>query len=242
MSDRVRILAGDGGGSGRRRPSVTAVAAALAALAIGLLIGRVTAPDERASEPPRGRTPALTDGQPSRRVGGIGVGYPHTRAGAVAATLNAGAALGDPRVLLDATRRTRVLELIATDRYADTFTGAGAAALQQAADEPLGRGIRDGARTISLTAPLAYRLAAYTPGAAEVVSWGVAVVGNDRGLAPSATWATTTTRLRWQAGDWKIDAASSTDGPAPGLDGQRPSDAGGFISALSGSQGVHHAP
>jgi hypothetical protein len=170
------------------------------------------------------------------------VGYPHTRAGAVAATLNGGAALGDPRVLLNTARRTQVLRLIATDRYAKTFTGAGAAALKRAADEPLGRGIREGVQTISLTSPLAYRVAAYDGESAKIVSWGVAVVGNDQGLEPSATWATKTTTLSWQDGDWKIDTASSTDGPAPGLDGQRPTDAGGFISALSGSQGVHHAP
>jgi hypothetical protein len=240
VSDQVRILAGDGG-SGRPRPPLAVIAAVLAALVVGLALGRATAPDHDSKSRPRPVAPNA-DGQPARRVGTVGVGYPHTRVGAVAATLNGGAALGDPRVLLNTTRRTRVLELIATDRYAATFAGAGATALDRAAGEPLGRGIRDGAQTISLTSPLAYRVASYSSGAAKVVSWGVAVVGNDQGLTPSATWATTTTTLRWQDGDWKIDTASSTDGPAPGLDGQRPTDAGGFISALSGSQGVHHAP
>lgn len=240
MSDQVRILAGDGG-SGRRRPPIAAIVTVVAALAVGLLLGRVSAPNDNAPSAPKPIPPAA-DGQPARRVGTIGVGYQHTRAGAVAATLNAGAALGDPRVLLDETRRTPVLELIATDRYARTFTGAGAAALERAADEPLGRGLRESAPTISLTSPLAYRVSAYDGETAKVVSWGVAVVGNDQGLAPSATWATTTTTLRWQDDDWKIDAASSSDGPTPGLGGERPTDAGGFISALSGSEGVRHAP
>lgn len=242
MDDRVRILAGDDGSHRRPGGPLLAAGALLAALVVGLLIGRVTAPDSGSPSRPAAPAPPSASGEPARRVGGIGVGYPHTRAGAVAATLNGGAALGDPRVLLDRRRRTRVLALIATDRYARTFTGAGAAALDRAADEPLGRGIREGAQTISLTSPLAYRIASYSLGAAKVVSWGVAVVGNDRGLAPAATWATTTTTLRWVDGDWKIDTASSTDGPAPRLDGQSPTDAAGFIAGLSGSQGVHHAP
>jgi len=240
VGDGVRILTGDGGGRGRRRLPLAVITAVVVALIAGLLVGRATAPDDGSSTP---AAPAsVPDGQPSRRVGTVGVGFPHTRAGAVAATLNGGAALGDPRVLLDTARRTRVLALIATERYAKTFTGAGAAALDRAADEPLGRGLRSGARTISLTSPLAYRVSAYSDARATVVSWGVAVVGNDQGLAPSSSWATTTTALRWQDGDWKIDAARSVDGPTPGLGGQDPTAADAFIAGLADSQGVHHAP
>lgn len=241
MADQVRILAGDDGGPIRRRPPVAPLAAAAVALILGLLIGRATGPEDHNARPP-GEPAPRADGQPSRRVGTVPVGYPHTRAGAVAATLNAGAVLGDPRVLLDPARRTRALGLIATDRYAKTFTGPGAAALDRARHEPLGRGLAQGARTISLTSPLAYHVTSYSEDTARVMSWGVAVVGNDQGLAPSESWATTRTTLRWQAGDWKIDAASSADGPTPGLGGQRPTDAGGFISGLAASQGVHHAP
>lgn len=241
MADRVRVLAGDGG-TDRRRPPVAALAVAVLALIVGLLIGRGTAPDDHNSARPPGAAAPRADGQPSRRVGTVGVGYPHTRAGAVAATLNAGAALGDPRVLLDPARRMRVLSLIATDRYAKTFTGPGAAALDRARSEPLGRGLAEGARTISLTSPLAYNVTSYTDDTARVMSWGVAVVGNDQGLTPSASWATTRTTLHWRDADWKIDAASSVDGPTPGLGGQRPTDAGEFISGLVASQGVHHAP
>lgn len=238
MSDQVRILSGEQG-PGRRRLPLLAVAAVVAAVLVGLLIGRVTAPDHHATTAATAPTP---DGQAARRVGTIPVGYPHSRAGAVAATLNAGAVLGDPRVLLDPARRTRALSLLATSRYAKTFTGSGAAALEQARNAPLGRGLQSGAQTISLTSPLAYRVVAYDGVSAKVLGWGVAVVGNDRGLVPSASWATTTTALRWQAGDWKIDAASSQPGPTPGLDGQQPAGADAFIAGLSGTHGVHHAP
>lgn len=238
MSDQVRILAGDRG-PGRRRLPLLAIATVLVALIVGLVVGRVTDPDHHSTTTTVAPSPG---GQAARRIGTIPLGYPHTRAGAVAATLNAGAVLGDPRVLLDPARRTRALSLLATARYAKTFTGSGAAALQQARNAPLGRGLRTGAQTISLTSPLAYRIVSYDGESAKVVSWGVAVVGNDQGLAPTASWATTTTALRWQDNDWKIDGASSQSGPTPGLAEQRPSTADAFIAGLSGSQGVHHAP
>jgi len=49
---------------------------------------------------------------------------------AVAALFSDSSVLGDPRTLLEPSRRSRVLSLIATDRYARTFQGRGAAALE----------------------------------------------------------------------------------------------------------------
>lgn len=239
MANQVRILAGDGQtGHSRLLFAITGV---LLALVGGVVIGRATAPESNSATRPSTAAPG-EDGQAARRVGTVAVGYPRTREGAVAATLNGGAALGDPRVLLDPAKRTRVLGLVATDRYARTFAGPGAAALDRARDEPLGRGLADGARTISLTSPLSYRVVSYDETAARIESWGVAVVGNDAGLEPVATWATTMTTLRWQDGDWKIDTARSEPGPTPDLGGQRPTGAAGFISGLGDARGVRHAP
>jgi len=123
------------------------------------------------------------------------------------------AVLGDPRTLLDASRRSRVLALIATDRYARTFQGRGGAALDQERRGPLGRGLQTGAQTVYLASPIAYRVVSFTPDAARVIGWGVAVVG----------------------------AVSSQDGPTPALTSS-PGAASAFLDRLGGLQGVRHAP
>lgn len=240
MSDQVRVLSGGDGPSPPRR-WLAVVGAILLALIAGLTVGRATAPDagtttRQAPTPTAGATPG-----PSRVVSGVGLGYPRTRAGAVAALFSDSAVLGDPRTLLNTSRRSRVLSLIATDRYARTFQGRGAAALDQERRGLLGRGLQTGAQTVYLASPIAYRVVSFTPDATRVVGWGVAVVGNDQGLAPRATWATSTTDAVWENGDWKIDAVTSQDGPTPALTSS-PSAASAFLDRLGGLQGVRHAP
>jgi len=156
MSDQVRVLSGGDGPSSPRR-WLLAVAALLVAVLVGLVVGRATAPDATTTTR---QAPAATAGAPpapSRVVSGVGVGFPRTRAGAVAALFSDSAVLGDPRTLLDASRRSRVLGLIATDRYARTFQGRAAAALDQERRGPLGRGLQTGAQTVYLASPIAYR-------------------------------------------------------------------------------------
>ncbi len=240
MSDQVRVLSGGDGSSPARR-WLPAVGAILLALIIGLAVGRSTAPDANPTTKQAPAPAASAAPGPSRIVSGVGMGYPRTREGAVAALFSDSAVLGDPRTLLDASRRRRVLDLIATERYARTFQGQGGAALDQARRGPLGRGLQTGAQTVYLASPIAYRVVSFTPDAARVVGWGVAVVGNDQGLAPRATWATSTTDAVWENGDWKIDAVTSQDGPTPALTSS-PSAASAFLDRLGGLHGVRHAP
>jgi hypothetical protein len=202
----------------------------------GFLVGRAsedapTPRSERVGPGPHGST----FGVPSR--------FPRSQEGAVAAMLSHGAALGDPRVLLDPKRRAHVLSVVATPSYAGTFEGRRAAGLEAARRGPLGRGLAAGVQTLYLASPIAYRVVSYTPDRAVVEGWGVSVVGNDDGLTPQATWGKTLTTARWQRGDWRIDAVEAKDGPTPHLaDGQDPSAAADTFARLSGLRGVRHLP
>lgn len=145
-------------------------------------------------------------------------------------------------MLLDPRRRAQVLALIATPRYAATFAGAGGQALAQAERQTaLGRGIASGAETVFLAVPIGYRVVSYTPARIRVIGYGLSVVANDQGLSPRATWATTVTDAVWQDGDWRVDAASSTEGPTPAQTAPA-SDAASFLHTLAGARQVHHAP
>ena len=247
MADRVRTLASGGGGGQRRSLSLGAMAVAVVAVVAAFTVGRVTAPSRNVAPPSTLQSPASTTvgasaPGPAKVVDGVGVGYPHTKAGAVASLLDDGQTLGDPRVLFDPRRRSQVLSLIATPRYARTFSGSGGRALAQAERQTaLGRGIMSGARTVYLAVPVAYRVRSYSPRAITVVGYGVSVVANARGLSPRATWATSTTTAVWQHGGWRVDTASSADGPTPAMTDQA-SSAAQFLGALGSANEVHDAP
>lgn len=241
MDDRVQVVAGDIGRPPSRAPIVAMAIAVVVALVAAFVFGRVTAP---AGHPQRQRpTPAAAaPPRPSRIVNSVGVGYPDTEAGAVAALLADGQTLSDPRVLLDASRRAQVLALIATARYAATFSGSGGRALAAAERQTaLGRGLAAGAQTVFLGVPIAYRVVSYTPRRIRVIGYGVSVVANDQGLSPRATWATSTTDAVWQNGDWRVDAVTSSDGPTPAPTAP-PSDPARFLGALAGAHETHDAP
>lgn len=229
------------GAPGRSLP-LAGIAFALVLVVAAFVVGRVTAPSHSSTRTLTTTVSSPSQPAPSKVVDGVAVGYPHTRAGAVAALLADGQTLSDPKVLLNPTLRSQVLSLIATSQYAQTFSGAGGQALVQAErNTPLGQGIRSGAQTVFLSVPVSYRVVSYSPQQVKVIGYGVSIVANDQGLSPRTTWATSTTTAVWQDGDWKVASASSSDGPTPALTAQ-PSSASAFLGALDGTQEVHDAP
>lgn len=233
---RVRVVA-SAAERDRRRPPIRWLLAILITAIAGFAIGAATAGTRRITEA------APPEPGPTRSLAGVPLGFAHDRPGAVAALLNYSAVLSDPKVLLDQRRRAQVLSLIATPRYAATFNGRAASAFKRAQGSPLGRGLAAGARTAYFATPIAYRVTTYAPDRASVEGWGVAVIGNDEGVKPQATWGTTVATAVWQRGDWKIDAVQSTNGPTPAnATAHAPSAPADFLARLSGYSGVRHAP
>src|SRR5579884_922426 len=111
MPDRVRVFASGDGPPPSRRVLIAGVVVFVIAVLAAFFIGRGTAPSSRATVQAQRPGPPTGPG-PSRVVSGVGVGYPDTEAGAVAALLADGQTLSDPRVLLDPRRRAQVLSLI----------------------------------------------------------------------------------------------------------------------------------
>jgi hypothetical protein len=213
--------------------------ALLAALVVAGLVGRLTAPSGDPSRPPETRN-AAPETRGTGVAAGVPVGYPRTRAGAVAAMAEYGQALTDPRVQLDDRRRRAVVAAVGTDRYARALQDAEAvfAARREGA---VGRALRRGARAVFLGLPIAYRVVTYDGSRAVIKSWGVAVAASDTGIEPRVGWGTTTTTAVWESGDWKVDQVHSQPGPVPAETGT-PSQAASFIEALAGMRTLHHAP
>ena len=224
-----------------RRSRMPAIVALVVALIAAAVTGRLTAP--RADAPPVPHPAPATmppEPGPSRTMAGVPVGYPRTRAGAVAAMAAYGRALADPRIQLDDRRRDAVATAVGTERYAKSLQDAQAVfALRRAG--PVGQALRPGARAVFLAVPIAYRMLSYDDSTAVIKSWGLAITASDTGLSPQASWGTTTTTAVWEHGDWKVDEVSSKSGPTPaGAD--PPSTALAFVDALGGLRTFRHAP
>src|SRR5215213_3266367 len=128
----------------RSRSRAPRFVALLVALVVAGLVGRLTAPSADPTPPPETRI-AAPETQATGVAAGVPVGYPRTRAGAVAALAEYGQALTDPRVQLDDRRRRAVVAAVGTDRYARALQDAEAvfAARREAA---VGQALRRGAR------------------------------------------------------------------------------------------------
>ena len=218
-------------------PATTAAAVAPATPTTAASPGTAAAPSAEAA-------PATGVG-PRRVSNGVGVGYAHTRQGAVAAAANYTRALSSALILDTARRRAAIDTLAAPEaraRLQKTFD-------QAVASIRAGLGVSgsagDGAQVLLRATPVGWRVEQYGQGSARVAIWVTSVGGSvgGSGSAPVREgWGTTTVSLRWVAGDWKQVASATTDGPVPIADVAPPTAAGELVSKANEFKEFTYAP
>lgn len=183
-----------------------------AVLVVGLALGRLSAHSNGSPAPLLPDSPG-----PTRSVsGGVGVGYAHTRAGAVAANANYQQAFADSAILQPGDLRRRI-EAVATPEYAPTMIARNAPGTRRLAAGPIGVGLREGVATAYFGTPVLYRVVSYSARRAVVRTWGFTVLGNATVAEPGAYFGTSLTELVWLDGDWKIAQTRASFGPTPRL-------------------------
>lgn len=186
------------------------ILAAVGVLGIGA--GRLSAPSDPSSSPHAPGSPGPT----RQGSGGVGVGYAHTRAGAIAANTGYQQAFADTAILRPGELRRRV-EAVATPTYAPAMIAANEPGARRLAQGTLGAGVRAKVPSAYFAVPISYRLLSYSPRRAVVETWGFTVLGNATTAEPSAYFGTSRTVLTWSEGDWKIARTRAAFGPTPRL-------------------------
>jgi hypothetical protein len=197
---------------GRRGSWVVAggLLAVLVVLAIGVFIGRASAP-----EPDVAQSPVTTAGPgPSRVVEGVPVGYARTEAGAVAAAGNYAVVLGS-KDNVDPAYVERVYPVFALAPVVDDMLARSRDFASTVADPS--RLAADPALVLR-AAPMGYRVESYTADEARVAVWSVVTGAGTAELPLATAWGTERLTLRWEQDDWRIAAIDRESGPTP-IDG-----------------------
>lgn len=240
--EEVRLVAAApdrGGGPGR---GMLVTIGVVAALIVGLLVGRLTAPGD---DDPPSRSPVPSSGAevgPARSVDGVPVGYDRSEPGAVAAATNYVAVLSSP-LILDGEQREAAVRQMATEEFAPTFLAQTTAANRQLQSGPLGTGLRQGDATIFQGVQLGYRVNDYADQQATVTVWTLAMIANVGAVAPQAGWQTNIFELAWEGGDWRLAAYRGRPGPTPALpQGTELTEGPEFVDEVGDLQAYRNVP
>jgi hypothetical protein len=182
----------------------------LAALLLGLLIGRATAPTRTVPAP----VPAQDGGAGTRA--GLPVGFPRTPTGAATAVAAYQRSFASPTILRPGVLRRRI-EAVATPDYVAEMVSANSPGEERIAAGPIGVGLAKGLQTLYAAVPVGYRIESFSPQRARILTWGFTLLGNAATVEPAAYFGITHTLLLWSEGEWKIAETRGSFGPTPKL-------------------------
>lgn len=172
---------------------------------------------------PRAASTAASGTKPvDTKTGNIPTGFPHTEQGAQSAAANYAVALGSAEMFNTAWRH-RIVDTV--------YTPEVAAAKQSAMDSAYSNerfltniGLaRDGSAPkgqtfVSRVIPVGTKVTSSEPDATTVEVWYTSLFGlsGEASKNPvTESWYTTTYKLKWADGDWKITDFQQKDGPVP---------------------------
>jgi len=188
------------------------IGALVLALALGAAAGWLAAPGGSSSQPPIPAAPGPT----RLGAGGVGVGYAHSRAGAIAANAHYQQAFAEAAILRPGQLKKRV-DAVATATFAPRMLAANRPGARRLAAGAFGAGYREGTPSLFFGVPVAYRVLRYSPQRALIASWGFTVLGNGSTAEPTAYFGGSEVELRWSEGDWKVAHSRASFGPTPRL-------------------------
>ncbi|MEU6048265.1 hypothetical protein [Streptomyces griseus] len=231
---RTRLPDGDPGHPHARRPvrnsrSLVTVTAVVVLLVAAIAIANRGGGSEDAASPgakgrgTAGSAPTAPTGtKPVQgKNGTIASGFAHDEQGAQSAAANYAVALGSAEMFTKESR-DRILDTVYSPTAADKLRAPQDQAyspefLAHLGLDPEGNA-PEGSTFISRTVPVGTKVLAYEGDTAKVSVWYTGLVGmsgQDSTKPVSTTWKTWTAQLSWSGGDWKVTAASESDGPAP---------------------------
>jgi hypothetical protein len=247
-------------------PSVAPTRLSLLLLALvlfsgGLVIGRGTVRSGGAASPaattqataPAQSQPATTEAPatghapagvgPAKVVAGVGVGWAHSREGAVAAATEYTRVLGGELVFDQARRHQALAQLAAPKALAALRRASDQAAALTLKGLRLPAGTDGAARAVVLTVPIGQKVERYDPGSARVAIWTTGLAGSASGIPVAQAWGVTVVDLEWVGKDWRQVAVSSRPAPTPlAASDEAPSSASEFLEQTRQFKEYDYAP
>ena len=207
--------------------------AVLLVFALGLAVGRLSAPSDAPEAVPVAPLPEASSDPAPSPVGDPGLAASRTREGAARTAARALSSLADPRLLSSPQARRAVVARIAPPGYRAELAPLFERTYSYL-DGLLGAAADRGEVVLRMT-PLGYRVEAFSTTRASVAVWQVTLLATPE-RAPIAAWSTSRAELVWSGGRWRVERFGvDAPGPVPSVTApEAPVAAGEFVASVQG--------